>query len=139
MRLLTPSGEVSSCMSKGTRREREWHAILKAAGHIPYRPATVQYGENDVFGLYDVLSMRPFGHLLRGWQVKSNGARGIETWARNVQPLEKALPSFYAVPYDNEGWRVDVVRGGSHTTLCDEREMNCRMGEGVTEWLRSEL
>ena len=126
-------------MSKGTRREREWHAILKRAGHIPYRPATVQYGENDVWGLFDVVSVEPFHYELCGWQVKSNGARGIETWTRDVKPIENAVRALWAVPYDNEGWRVLEAINGMHTTLYDERQRDCRMGEGVTEWLRSEL
>jgi len=124
-------------MSKGTRREREAQQLYEAAGYWAYRPATVQYGENDVWGLFDILS---FGHgELRMIQVKSNGARGIREWSEAARPFQNQLHNVrveYAVPYDGEGWRLIGIDEDGHHTLYDERDEDCAMGNGLIEYLK---
>lgn len=124
---------------KGTRREREAVEILKRSGYATYRPATVQYGENDPFGLFDVLAVAPH-HPPRFVQVKSNGARGRRSWFRHASMFRRVLgvETEMWVCHDQEGWRV--IRGdcdGSQTVF-DGRESNRNMGESLVEWLQSQ-
>lgn len=127
-------------MSKGTRREREAVSLYQESGMGTYRPATVQYGENDVFGLFDVLAFSPRHESMHACQVKSNGAAGITAWARETA-LFRALGfrTFYAVPYDNAGWRwIEVESPTDWYNAVDERNHTCGMGEMVIDWLQSE-
>lgn len=131
-------------MSKGTRREREAVELLQLAGYATYRPATVRFGENDVWGLFDVLAIAP-DRPLRAIQVKSNRAVGIRDWCRHTR-LWRAhgIRTEYWVPVDNRGWRLirchtDPMDGGpTETAVCDERDMDCSMGDGVVEYLRGD-
>jgi len=127
-------------MSKGSRREREFVDLCHTARLATYRPATVQYGENDMFGLVDVLAFSPSHRKLMAFQVKSNGARGIEAWTRHTSLLRRlGMRTFYACPYDNEGWRVIEVDSTRHEDVVDERDVaEWSMGEGVVEWLKLE-
>jgi Holliday junction resolvase len=128
-------------MSKGSRRERELVELLKAAGMATYRPATVRFGENDMFGLFDVLALSPSHSRVYAIQVKSNRAVGIEKWGRNTQ-LFRSLgwETYYAVPVDNQGWKLldpgmEPEDGRkSAAVLLDESELDGSMGEGVTEY-----
>ena len=128
-------------MSKGSRRERELVELYQRAGFAVYRPATVRFGENDIFGLFDVLAVSPRHDAVHGVQVKSNRATGIQKWARHTA-LWRALGwrTFYAVPVDNSGWRIlevpDVMKTAA--SVVDERELSCAMGQRVVDWLRSE-
>lgn len=131
-------------MSKGTRRERECVELYQRAGMATYRPATVQYGENDIFGLFDLLAVSPRSEHVHAVQVKSNRALGIEAWTRHTALWRRlGWRTFYAVPIDNEGWRLIECRGvglcrSDNKTRVDERELDCDMGDGVVEWLRNE-
>lgn len=130
-------------MSKGDDRERQAVELWQRAGYATYRPATVRFGENDIFGLFDLLAVSPSQNHVHGVQVKSNRATGINSWRRHTA-LWRALGwrTFYAVPIDHEGWRLiecgspgPLDRGPEHTTVVDEREMDCNMGEGIVEYL----
>lgn len=124
-------------MGKGSRRERQFHQLMSRAGWAAYRPATVQHGENDVWGLFDVLAIEPSVGLLCGVQVKSNVAKGLTAWSRHTWPWRRAgMATFYAVPYDNQGWRLIYVDdAGQWEDVVDERETDGKMGEGVVRWL----
>jgi len=128
-------------MSKGTRREREFVNLCKMAGMGTYRPATVQYGENDMMGLFDVLAFSPAHRAIHAVQVKSNGATGIEAWTGHTRLFRQlGMRTFYAVPYDREGWRLILVGGDSteiRMDVVDERDMSCNMGEGVVQYLEN--
>lgn len=131
-------------MSKGSRRERECVELWQQAGFATYRPATVRFGENDIFGLFDVLAVSPRHDAVHGVQVKSNRATGIQKWARHTA-LWRALGwrTFYAVPVDNSGWRLVECHEtwGENTDtadVVDERELSCAMGQRVVDWLDSE-
>ena len=127
-------------MSKGTRREQQACEIYENAGYTTYRPATVQFGENDVFGLFDVIAVDP-SRKPRYVQVKSNGARGIRQWTKDVcalMPLEHAVCEF-AVPYDREGWRLLEVDRDGPTAVYDERDRDVKMGEGLTNYLSPDV
>lgn len=126
-------------MSKGTRREREAAEIYGRAGFATYRPATVTYGENDVFGLFDVIAISPLHDRVRGVQVKSNGARGIRDWCRHTSLWRQhGWATRYLVPYDNKGWRlIECDCKGTHT-IYDGRENDQCMGEGLVEFLQGE-
>ena len=128
-------------MSKGDRREREAVELLKRAGYATYRPATVRFGENDVWGLFDVLAIAP-DKPMRAVQVKSNRAVGIRSWARHTA-LWRAhgYVTEYWVPVDNRGWRIiechkDPMDGGpTHRTVVDERDETGVFGDSVVEYL----
>jgi hypothetical protein len=102
-----------------------------------YRPATVQYGENDVFGLFDILAFSPNHGRMHAVQVKSNRASGIRSWHKHTA-LFRALGfrTFYLVPYDHEGWRLIEAESDGTQTLVDERETEGKIGEDVREYLR---
>lgn len=123
-------------MSKGTRREREAVELYHDAGMATYRPATVQYGENDVFGLFDILAFSPNHGRMHAVQVKSNRAAGIRSWS-NHTALFRALGfrTFYLVPYDREGWRLIEATSDGRETLVDERETEGQIGEDVKAYL----
>lgn len=127
-------------MGKGSRRERECVDLYQRAGMGTYRPATVQYGENDVMGLFDLLAFSPAHSHVHAVQVKSNGARGIKAWARHTELFRSlGMRTFYAVPYDGHGWRIVEVSAVDETpTHVDERETDANMGEDVVRWLRSQ-
>ena len=127
-------------MSKGTRRERECAEIYKKAGYAVYRPATVKFGENDMFGLFDLMCISPDADAVHAVQVKSNRASGIRKWARHTRLFRKfGFRTFYAVPVDNEGWRViecyDTSGETFRSPVVDERELTCDMGTRFKEWL----
>ena len=123
-------------MSKGTKRERECHGLYEQAGFKPYRPATVRFGENDMWGLFDVLAVRESDESVHAVQVKSNAARGITKWCKETS-LWRSLgwETIYAVPVDREGWRLLQCTSDGHETLVDERDSDCNMGEDVVEYL----
>ena len=136
-------------MSKGSRREREAVSLYHESGMGTYRPATVQYGENDVFGLFDILAFSPEHEQIHAVQVKSNGARGIRKWVEHTRLFRRlGMRTFYLVPYDNEGWRLIEVYGRyvksadtwieSREDRVDERDENGPMGSGVVEYLEGE-
>ncbi len=123
-------------MSKGTRREQEACEIWENAGFLTYRPATVRFGENDIFGHFDLIAMRSDRqpHYV---QVKSNGARGITQWCKDVReyfPFDCGRV-FFAVPYDRSGWRLIEVTEDSRTDVVDERDVDCNMGSEVVNYL----
>jgi hypothetical protein len=125
-------------MSKGDRRERQAVDLLQRGGFATYRPATVKFGENDVFGLFDILAVKPDHGAVKAIQVKSNRATGINAWARHTA-LFRSLgwETEYWVPEDMMGWRIIECFGAdSHVQSYDERSHPCDMGEGVVKLLR---
>jgi len=137
LRISTRSREVTA-MGKGSRREREFVELCHDAG-LPevYRPATVRFGENDMYGLFDV-QMLSQSAVTVGVQVKSNGARGINDWQEQTQVFREAgWVTVYACPYDNQGWRVVDVRDDERTDVVDERPVTgVEIGSNVVEYLR---
>lgn len=126
-------------MGKGSRREREYVDLCKRAGMATYRPATVQYGENDPFGLFDVFALSPSHSAVHAVQVKSNRATGITAWAGHTRLFrELGMRTIYAVPYDREGWRLIECRNDGRHDVVDERETTENIGDGVVAWLESQ-
>lgn len=131
-------------MGKGKRRERELVELYQQAGWAPYNPDMTQYGENDLWGLYDILAIAPEAgpHAV---QVKSNGARGITDWTDHTALWRASgFRTLYAVPYDREGWRIIDCTDGGRTDVVDERNddriaahahSELSLGDGVVEWL----
>lgn len=125
-------------MGKGSRREREYVELCKRAGMATYRPATVQYGENDPFGLFDVFALSPSHSAVHAVQVKSNRATGIRAWARHTKLFRRlGFRTFYAVPVDREGWRLIECNDDLRRTVVDERDSTETIGHGVVQWLES--
>lgn len=121
---------------KGTRREQQACDIYEAAGFETYRPATVQFGENDVFGLFDHIAVAP-DRRPRYVQVKSNRAAGIEDWCEEVtdrMPIGWITAEFL-VCHDREGWRMLIPVGDGYTAVVDERGTDEDMGEGLARYL----
>ncbi len=126
-------------MSKGTRRERELVELLKSAGMATYRPATVRFGENDIFGLFDVLALSPNHSNVYAIQVKSNRATGIRAWSNHTQLFRNiGWITLYAVPVDNQGWRIIECSSEGKTDIVDEREHTGTFGSDVTSYFKYE-
>jgi Holliday junction resolvase len=126
-------------MGKGSDRERQYVDLCNRAGMGTYRPATVRFGENDVMGLFDVLAFSPAHSAIHAVQVKSNRASGIRAWAGHTALFRQlGMRTFYAVPYDREGWRLIECRDDGRHAVVDERELSCNMGERVVEWLEAQ-
>jgi len=124
-------------MSKGTRNEREAVEFLQEAGYATYRPATVRFGENDMFGLFDVLALGP-SQPMRAIQVKSNRAVGIKAWRRHTALFRAhGMLTEYWVRIDNAGWRVIVCTDDGRETVVDEREHTETIGTQLLEYLES--
>lgn len=144
-------------MGKGSRREREYVELCKRAGMATYRPATVQYGENDPFGLFDVFALSPSHSRVHAVQVKSNRASGINGWTRHTELFRRlGFRTFYAVPYDDDNdtiqaWRLVECQShpaisGEKVDRVDERkdddvgpfvDTEYNTGHRVVEWLES--
>lgn len=134
-------------VSKGTSRERQAVDLLQRAGYATYRPATVRFGENDLWGLFDVLCIAP-DLPLRAIQVKSNCATGIRDWSRQTWLWRRhGFLTEYLVPHDGKGWRLIECYTDSHNTVYDERkdpsvgpnrDTPLNMGEGLVNWLRGD-
>lgn len=122
--------------SKGSRREREAVRILGKAGYATYRPATVAYGENDPFGLFDILAFAPH-RPPRFVQVKSNVARNRESWFNQARlfAAHGILTEMWCC-HDREGWRVIQRSQQGTETVYDGRKDNTDMGDGLIDWLR---
>lgn len=132
-------------MSKGSRRERQAVELYQQAGMGTYRPATVQFGENDMMGLFDLLAFSPSHSSVHAVQVKSNRAVGIRAWGRHTRLFRRlGFRTFYLVPYDSQGWRLiecETKLGGGTVSKdrVDERDSSgVQMGSEVTEWLLSQ-
>lgn len=123
-------------MSKGVRREREAVDLFKQAGYAVYRPATVRYGENDIFGFFDLMAIHPSEGRIHAVQIKSNSARGIQSWKRQTWLWRRAgWLTTYLVPYDNSGWKwIEVAHDGIYT-IYDGRGSDDEMGQGLVEVL----
>ena len=123
-------------MGKGARREREAVNLYKQAGWAVYRPSVVRFGENDVFGLFDLIAVDK-GRKPRFVQVKSNRAAGIEHWCHEVNALMPSewTVSEFVVCHDREGWRLLQPVGEGYQTVYDGRDSDGDMGEGLAEWL----
>lgn len=128
-------------MGKGARREQQAVELYKQAGWATYKPETARYGENDIWGLFDLLAVSPYNDHAHAVQVKSNVARGIRKFTRSAWLFRQAgLKCYYLVCYDREGWRLiesaETSAGMPEAvTKVDEREQDCKMGEAVTAYL----
>lgn len=93
-------------MTKGKRNERETAEVYEAAGYRTFRPQESQYGETDIYGLFDILAVPPAGAnaKVRLVQVKSNVASGIESWADDAMAYYSASVHVeFVVRYDGHG------------------------------------
>lgn len=140
-------------MAKGDDRERQAANILQRAGYATYRPATVRFGENDMFGLFDILAVAPDMEP-RAIQVKSNRAVGLKDWKRHTHLFRQlGFATEYWVCVDTEGWKVyDAGQAPSdgrraarvvYSEPDDEqvtkhRGTELNLTEGVQRWLENE-
>ena len=124
--------------AKGTRREKECRELYELAGYATYSPMNVQYGDNDLFNLFDVVAIRP-DRRITFIQVKSNGTQGeLNSFFEASQSL---LPGTHAVAhfatcYDREGWKLYESEGAKFLIAVDERDKSCDMGARVVEYLQ---
>jgi hypothetical protein len=137
-------------MSKGKRAEREAAEHYEAAGYRTFRPQESQYGETDIYGLFDILAVPPAGanDKVRLVQVKSNRAAGIEAWTEEAMAYySSSVHVEFLVRYDGEPgphtpperWRLICPFQdpfNRHETVLDERDDDVAGGgEGLTEYL----
>jgi len=126
-------------MGKGAKNERQAAQCFQAAGWATYRPATVRYGENDVFGLFDLLAVHPDRSRVRAVQVKTNGNRGITSWQRQTWLWRRlGWKTDYLSRHDREGWVLTAVCDNSRRTVVDERNWSGNIGDGLIEFLAGE-
>lgn len=123
-------------MAKGRRREREAAELYERAGYETFRPQESKYGETDMFGLFDMVALGP--GLYTHWvQVKANAENTSLTafynQAKDLLP-ERSIP-IYMICHDRQGWRVARDHATGYTWVVDEREQDCKMGEGVVDYL----
>lgn len=122
---------------KGDRNERELEKYYSQAGYRTDKCRGLRWGKTDWFGLFDLMAIKP-GDKVRYIQVKSNRAQGIESWTRKatrITPSEHVTLDF-AVKYDYEGWRLIRVEDGEYKTIYDERQQDCKVGDGIKEFLK---
>lgn len=140
-------------MGKGSVNERHLRDCYENAGYRVYRPATVRFGENDMWGLFDLACLRP-GKLdaqanyeveprLVLVQCKTNRASGIKEWYRHAEVFTDVpgVTVAYDVRVDREGWRHseynrDAKNG--YTWLYDGRDTDHCIGDGLTQYLKGE-
>jgi len=121
---------------KGDRRERQAVELYERAGYKVERCHGVRWGRTDWYGHFDLMAVRP--DRFRFIQVKSNAASGINEinqWAEMWAP--DAIQYDMLVCHDREGWRLIRCwpEGDTYTTVVDERDMDCQMGDGVADHL----
>lgn len=124
---------------KGDRNERELVEYYEQAGYQVTKCQNYRYGSTDWFGLFDLLAIESDSKI-RFIQVKTNGAQGINDWvdkACRITPSEHVILDF-AVKYDYEGWRLIRAENGSYETVYDERDIDCKIGEGIQDYLIEE-
>lgn len=132
-------------MTKG--QVTEGHAVkaYRDAGYWVYKPERAMYGDNDVFGLFDLLAWHPQRGVVM-CQVKTNRAAGIRRWMKAVEPFRRTVgcrPEF-AVRHDSDGWRLFRPRRNGYVTAYDGRgwvgRNNARMIDTrFTGFLRNEV
>lgn len=126
-------------MSKGNRRERQAREIYEDSGYATQSFRGTRYAESDGFGLFDFVVLG--NGQIRFVQVKSNRPRGYQEWFEDVLDLAGPAEMYadYLVCYDNEGWRLIGTNPDLEpTTFVDEREVDCAMGEKLTEYLEKQ-
>jgi len=110
-------------MTKGQQNETHAVKAYERAGYWVYKPERAQYGDNDVFNLFDLLAWHPRRGVVM-CQVKTNRAAGIRRWMKAVEPFRRTVgcrPE-YAVRHDSDGWRLLRPRMNGYTTAYDGRE-----------------
>jgi len=123
-------------MGKGAKNEREAAHAFQAAGWATYRPATVRYGENDIFGLFDLLAVHPDRQRVRAVQVKTNGNRGITSWQRQTWLFRRlGWATDYLSRHDREGWVMTAVTDAKRCVVVDERDTSGNIGDDLTAFL----
>ena len=122
---------------KGNRRERQAEQMYQRAGYKTEICRGLRWGRTDWFGLFDVMAIKE-GHKVRFAQVKSNQVSDVNGWIakarRFCDPKHVALD--YLVCHDYKGWRFIQESADGYETVFDERNEDCDMGEGLTEFLR---
>ena len=125
---------------KGNRRERQAEEMYQQAGFKTEICRGLRWGNTDWFGLFDIMAIQG-GEKVRFVQVKSNQVHKVDDWiakARRFCPSEH-VDLDYLVCHDYEGWRLIREGDDGYTTVYDERDDVCKMGEGLTQYLKNEL
>ena len=129
-------------MSKGKRHERECAGIYEDAGYKTFRPQESQWGETDIFGLFDLIAVPPCGSRSRAClvQVKTNRRQGVLKWCENALRFRsRAIRPEYATKYDHEGWQLAIPTPDGPMDVLDERDYDQRIGEPMRGYLAERL
>jgi len=127
-------------MGKRTRRQRQCREIYETAGFEAWTPDATMYGDNDIYNLFDILAVAPFG-TPRLVQVSTN-ANGRLDWFKDAYAyMNCGFIVTYAQIYSGEGWRFmrPADEDGEWYTVVDERDLDHNLGEGAAAYLRGEL
>jgi len=124
-------------MNTGKETEQAAVDLYEQAGYETYRPPKAKYGEQDVFGLYDLLA---FGHdRMVGVQVKTNRARGVTEWFDTATVHEEHLRDFavaFLVLFEGEGWKLYRTAPDGYEVAYDGRETEATPGDCLPEVLQ---
>lgn len=137
---------------KGQRWERRVAGVYERAGYEEFRPEESQYGETDMFGLFDIVLM-PTEEAADCWprmsQVRSGeGSSGVETILEAMRDRFKdgvRVRADVVQYYPGHGgphptpWRLRLIRvvGDDYRTMVDEREDGVPAeGDGVVSFLQ---
>lgn len=135
-------------MSKGKRRsdgretEKDAIELYERAGFEDvYLPPLAKFRNQDVFELFDVLAFHPDRGLYAD-QIKTNRVDGITAWFERATRFEKALCDLsvgFMVKVEDSGWRRAEPDEDGYTWVCDERDGDGAMGDGVVEYLGGDV
>ena len=98
--------------SKGNKNERRAELLLKKLGYETQRAGYRRFKQNDFFGLFDILAIKPNENMLV--QVKSN-AKPVKKTFEDILAFANKYPQYTVnlwVWRDRRGWRRWVVIGG---------------------------
>ena len=124
-------------MGKGKDNEREARLdILEEVGWETTAVKHTKFGETDFFGLFDLIAFKEGNKPLFA-QVRTNRPREITSF--HEQCADKQVPFDYVdvemwTRYDREGWRIDKITPDGATTILDEREYDCNIGDKVRKF-----
>jgi Holliday junction resolvase len=76
---------MTSRKAKGNAAEREYAKMLESRGYVCELVTNARYGKQDMFGMFDIIGIKPSGIILV--QVVCNNSRGRQKELRDFKIL----------------------------------------------------